>query len=100
MSNIWDIIIISAEDLAPIQNRAEALEKFAKPETIKDLRSFLGTFYFSRHKDLKLNGVYRHRGVSKRQKGHWQQLSPLAFPNPKGKYHLYTDASDVGREGS
>ena len=39
---------ISEKGLAPIESKVEALKKFTRPMTVKDLRSFLGTLNFSR----------------------------------------------------
>ena len=39
---------VLAKGLAPIESRVEALNKFTRPITVKDLRSYLGTLNFSR----------------------------------------------------
>ena len=111
---------ISERGLAPIESRVEALKKIARPITIKDLRSFLGTLNFSRQyiphlaQKIKLLTDLLKGAKSSRSRVKWNQEAqesfeeskealikaiPLSFPNPNGNYRLYTDASDVGVGG-
>ena len=111
---------ISERGLAPIESRVEALRKFARPITIKDLRSFLGTLNFSRQyiphlaQKVKLLTDLLKGAKSSRSRVKWSEEAqesfeeskealmkaiPLSFPNPNERYRLYTGASDVGAGG-
>ena len=90
-----------------MHNRAEAIERIARPITIKDLRSFLGTLNFSRqyipHLAQKIKPLtdLLKGAKSSRSRIKWSLEAqenveeakvalvaaiPLSFPNPNGTY--------------
>lgn len=108
---------ISSQGYSPVSERVEAILSFKKPETIEELRRFLGvTNYYRRcipnaaTSQLPLNGYIQHSIKNDKTKVHWTEeankafeeckqkiadITLLAYPSQNAKMTLTTDASST-----
>ena len=106
-------LTLTASGIFPGEDKARAIREAKPPQSVKQLKSFLGLCNYFRnfikhfaHKAGKLYALTRKDASWKQGplpphaletfkilQNHIAQASPRAFPLKDGKYHLFTDAS-------
>lgn len=108
---------VSAEGVQPLEDKVEAIQRFPPPQTVKDLRRFLGMINFYRRflkNAAELQAPLNDLLIGPRMKGskpvHWtpqlldcfekckknlSNAALLAYPVPEAQLALVTDASNV-----
>jgi hypothetical protein len=103
---------VSASGIKPIQAKLDVIRDWPQPQTIKDVRGFLGFVnrYFAFYPNVAGVTAPLARIVGKRRlewtdelqtafqqtKAAFSQINEIIIPDPQGSFVLETDASNVG----